>query len=186
MKYLKLFEEFNLDKFLEDPDSQFMKNSDSPEIEEGDWVSSYRGTGQVLRLDGDMARVKLSGSKGAIAIVPMFALKKVDRPSSKDYDTAGELERIHDTVSDYVNAILPDDEDTATINNPKSVVDYVESDLLLDVISLIKTDPDAGSYTEYDNIVTKVALLMDLAMEAEPSLTERATAVLDKFYELSK
>jgi hypothetical protein len=186
MKYLKLFEEFNLDKFLEDPESEFSTNSDSPEVEEGDWVSSYRGTGQVLKLDGDMARVKLTGSKEVIAIVPVFALKKVDRPGAKDYNTAGELERIHGTVSDYVNAILPDDEETATINNPESVVDYVESELLLDVISLMKQDPDAGAYMEYESIVTKVALLMDLAMEAEPSLTERATAVLDKFYELSK
>ena len=186
MKYLKLFENFDLDKFMEDPDAEFAKNADSPEIEEGDWVTSYRGTGQLLRIEGDMARVKLSGSKEVVAIVPVFALKKVQRPDGKEYNTAEEIEKIHNEIADYIDAILPADEEEATLNNPEAAVDYVESELLLDVISLMRQDPDAGSYLEYDNIVTKVALLMDLAMEADPELTERAEGVLDKFYELSK
>ena len=186
MKYLKLFEEFDLDRFMENPEAEFDKNSDSPEIEEGDWVSSYRGEGQVLRLDGEMAKVKLTGSKEVIATVPVFALKKIERPAGKQYNTAEEIDRIHSEISDYVDAILPADEEEATLNNPEAAVDYVESELLLDVISLMKQDPDAGAYPEYDNIVTKVALLMDLAMEADPELTERAEGVLDKFYELSR
>jgi hypothetical protein len=186
MKYLKLFEDFDLDKFMENPDAEFDKNADSPEIEEGDWVSSYRGTGQLLRIDGEMAKVKLTGSKEMVVNVPVFALKKIARPEGKEYNTAEEIDRINNELGDYIDAILPADEENATLNNPEAAVDYIEAELLLDVISLMRQDPDAGSYQEYDNIVTKVALLMDLAMEADPELTERCEAVLDKFYELSK
>ena len=52
MKYIKLFEAFDLDKFLDDPNSQ-MGNPDSPEIEIGDWTKSYRGIGQVYDIEED-------------------------------------------------------------------------------------------------------------------------------------
>lgn len=186
MKYIKLFEDFDLDKFMQDPESH-LGNPDSPEIEEGDWVSSYRGVGQVLKFEGEMARVKLEGSKEVIAIIPVFALKKIQRPDGKEYNTAQELKRISGEVLNYADAILSDDEEEGVhMNNPEAVVDYVESELLLDVISLLKNDPDAGYYEEYSHIVTTVARLLDYAMEADPELSERAEAVLDKFYELSK
>jgi len=52
MKHVKLFEDFDLDRFLQDPDSEFAKNEDNPELEPGDWVESYRGPGQLLSIDG--------------------------------------------------------------------------------------------------------------------------------------
>ena len=51
MKHVKLFEDFDLDKFLQDPDAEFAKNEDSPELEPGDYVDTYRGHGQLLSID---------------------------------------------------------------------------------------------------------------------------------------
>jgi hypothetical protein len=89
------------------------------------------------------------------------------------------------SLDDYIQALAPDDEEER-MNNPASVVDYIESEVLLDLISIIKKDPDAATYNEFDQIVTRVALLVDIAIEADPSLMRRAVAVQDKFYEMSK
>jgi len=184
LKYTKLFEEFDLDKFMENPEEHY-GNSEEGEIEEGDWVTSYRGTGQVLKMDKDFARVELTGSKRHIVMVPVFALKKMKRPETEnDFDTKEKLAEISQSLNQYIETVTPDED--SRLNNPEAVVDWVESELLLDVISLSKRDPDTGSYPEYDSIVTQVALLMDIAMESDPDLSERAEAVLDKFYELSR
>ena len=89
------------------------------------------------------------------------------------------------TLEDYIQALAPDDE-SERINNPESIVDYIESEVLLELISIVRKDPDAATYGEFDQIVTRVALLIDLAIEADSDLMERAVAVQDKFYELSK
>lgn len=185
MKYLKLFEAFDLDKFLDDPDSQ-MGNPDSPEIEIGDWTKSYRGVGQVYDIEDEYYVIQLSGSKRALAKVPKFAVTKVGKPDSEDYGNSIEqMESLIQTLDQYIQALAPEDEGE-TVNNPESVIDYIESEVLLDLISIIKKDPDAASYGEFDQIVTRVALLVDLAIEADPELMERAVAVQDKFYELSR
>ena len=54
------------------------------------------------------------------------------------------------------------------------------------MISLAKTDPDTGSYPEFDQVVTRVALLIDLIIEADPDLMDKAVAIQDKFYEMAK
>ena len=58
MKHIRLYENFDLDAFMKDPDSYF-HNDDSPEIEIGDYVSSYRGVGQVLNMEADFVKVQL-------------------------------------------------------------------------------------------------------------------------------
>ena len=185
MKYIKLFEAFDLDKFLDDPDSQ-MGNPNSPEIEIGDWTKSYRGVGQVYDIEDDYYVIQLSGSKRQLVKVPKFAVTKVGKPDSEDYGNS--IEQMNDliqTLEDYIQALAPDDE-SERINNPESIVDYIESEVLLELISIVRKDPDAATYGEFDQIVTRVALLIDLAIEADSDLMERAVAVQDKFYELSK
>jgi hypothetical protein len=185
MKYIKLFEAFDLDKFLDNPNSQ-MSNPDSPEIEIGDWTKSYRGIGQVYDIEEDYYIIQLTGSKRALVKVPKFAVTKVGRLDSEEYGNA--LDQMNDLIQsldDYIQALAPDDEEVK-MNNPESVVDYIESEVLLDLISIVKKDPDAASYNEFDQIVTRVALLVDIAIEADPSLMRRAVAVQDKFYEMSK
>lgn len=185
MKYIKLFEDFDLDKFLEDPNSQ-MGNPDSPEIEAGDWVKSYRGIGQVLDMDEDFYKVQLTGSKEAIVKVPKFAATKVSRPEKEDYGNT--IDRLNDLVGsldEYIQALAPE-EGEESINNPESVLDYIEQEVLLELISIAKKDPDTGTYGEFDQVVTRVALLIDLIIEADAELMQRAVAIQDKFYEMAK
>jgi hypothetical protein len=185
MKYLKLFEDFDLDKFLDDPDSQ-MGDQDSPEIEPGDWIKSYRGIGQVLDITEDFYRVQLTGSKSAIVNIPKFSATKVGRPEKDEFSkTIDKMNELIQILDEYIQALAPE-EGEETINNPESVLDYIEQDVLLELILLVKTDPDTGSYGEFDQIVTKVALLIDLIIEADPDLLNRAVAVQDKFYEMAK
>ena len=49
MKHLKIYEDFDLDKFLEDPEGNIHDDND-PEIGPGDWITSYRGVGLVLEM----------------------------------------------------------------------------------------------------------------------------------------
>lgn len=185
MKYIKLFEAFDLDKFLEDPDSQ-MGNSASPDIEIGDWTKSYRGIGQVYDIEEDYYIIQLTGSTRALIKVPKFAITKVGKPNSEDYgNSIKQMDELIQTLSEYIQVLAPDEE-TNQINNPESIVDYIEAEVLLELILIIKKDPDAATYGEFDQIVTRVALLIDLAIEAEPNLMKRAVAVQDKFYELAK
>jgi len=185
MKYLKLFEDFDLDKFLDDPNSQ-MGNPDSPEIEPGDWIKSYRGIGQVLDITEDFYRVQLTGSKTAVVNVPKFSATKVERPGKENYgDTLERLKSLIETLDEYIQALAPE-EGEESINNPESVLDYIEQEVLLEMISMAKSDPDTGTYPEFDHVVTRVALLIDLIIEADPDLMERAVAVQDKFFEMAR
>lgn len=184
-KYIKLYEEFDLDQFLANPSANF-GNSAEGEIEEGDWVKSYRGTGMVLKMNDEFAMVALKGSKGNVVKVPVFSLTKITRPEgSEPKDTADRLAAMAQTLGEYV-AVIQGDEESEFVNNPDSVLDYIETEVLLDVINLIKADPDAASYPEYDDIVSKVALLLDLVRHTDPSTDERVHNILEKFYELSQ
>ena len=70
MKYIKIYEDFDLDKFMQDPESEFQKNEDNPEIEPGDYVTSYRGPGQVIDMDADFIKIELLDSSKKIVRVP--------------------------------------------------------------------------------------------------------------------
>lgn len=184
-KYIKLYEEFDLDQFLANPDAHF-GNSAEGEIEEGDWVESYRGIGMLLKKDEEFGTVELDGSQGKVVKVPLFALKKAKRPEHRAaQDTQEKLKELADSMSEYVNALHTDD-DSEFLNNPEAVLDYIESEVLLDIISWTKQDPDTGMYPEFDSVVSSVALLLDLVRNTDPSLDERVHNVLEKFYELSK
>ena len=78
MKHIKIYEDFDLEKFLEDPNSEFHDDS-NPEIEIGDWVTSYRGPGQLLSINNDIARVQLISGSSAIILVPFSALNKITK-----------------------------------------------------------------------------------------------------------
>ena len=142
MKHVKLFEDFDLDRFLQDPDSEFAKNEDNPELEPGDWVESYRGNGQLLSIDGEFARVKLTGSRETIAKVPVFALKKIKKSSvnTEMPDTQGELRQIADQVAQYLNILDGDDDLDSEMSsvNPDAVVNFLQ-DILIDIMGSLPT-----------------------------------------------
>ena len=184
-KYIKLYEEFDLDQFLANPEEHF-GNSTEGEIEEGDWVESYRGIGMLLKKDEEFGTVELDGSQGKVVKVPLFALKKAKRPEQRAArDTQAKLAELATSLSEYVNALHTDDE-SDFLNNPESVLNYIESEVLLDIISWTKQDPDTGLYPEYTTVVSSIALLLDLVRNTDPSLDERVHNVLEKLYEMSR
>ena len=78
MKHVKLFEDFDLDKFMEDPESEFHDDSD-PNIVEGDWVTSYRGPAKFLSLSNGMAKVQLINGPASVVSVPYDALTNINK-----------------------------------------------------------------------------------------------------------
>ena len=75
MKYIKIYEDFDLDKFMQDPEAEFQKNEENPEIEPGDYVTSYRGPGQVIDMDDDFIKIELLISRINEVFVTIRACK---------------------------------------------------------------------------------------------------------------
>ena len=192
MKRIKLFEDFNLDKFLENPDSQFHDDS-NPDIVEGDWVNSYRGPGQFISIAGDMAKVQLISGSMQIVTVPYEALSKITKSealeaSKKLPNTKKELSEILIQIKDYMDISVSEDDrgnDTFT-GNAQNASSYLE-EILVDLIDLKNKDPYVPYYTDYGNIISIVSAICDLILDEteDPALRDRIEFMQDKYYEIS-
>jgi hypothetical protein len=188
MKHVKLFEDFDLDKFLQDPDAEFAKNEDNPELEPGDYVDTYRGHGQLLSIDGEFAKVKFTGSHGTIAKVPVFAIKKIKKSSvnTEMPDTAAEVKQLADQVTNYVNIVEDDDlENEPAQINATAALDFIE-DILLDIISLQKKDPDTTRVKEYSDLMSGISMLAYYAGKDGEEEYERSQRILSEFQRMEE
>lgn len=188
MKHVKLFEDFDLDKFLQDPDAEFAKNEDRPELEPGDWVESYRGKGQLLSIDGDFATVKLTGSAEHIAKIPVFSLKKIKKSSvnTEMPNTEAEVKQLADQVTNYVNIIEDDDLESEPAQiNANSALDFLE-DILLDIISLQKKDPDTTRVSAYSDLMNGVSVLAYYSGKYGEEEYERSQRILSEFQRMQE
>lgn len=208
MKHIKIYEDFDLDKFLEDPNSEFHDDS-NPEIEIGDWVTSYRGPGQLLSIKNDIARVQLISGSSAIILVPFSALNKITKAEaakiSKDLpDTQREIKKMATDMEAIMKASVSDDEETGEeifTGNLEKTVAYLE-DFLVDMIDLKNKDPYSPYYKEYGSFTSQLTsicyLLLDFIgknIESMPNSTEsnslknyrsRIEKIQDKFFEISE
>lgn len=188
MKHVKLFEDFDLDKFLQDPDAEFAKNEDNPELEPGDYVDTYRGHGQLLSIDGEFATVKFTGSNGTIAKVPVFALKKIKKSSvnTEMPDTSAEVKHLADQITNYVNVIEDDDleSEPAQINS-RAALDFLE-DILLDIISLQKKDPDTSRVDAYSDLMNGVSTIAYYAGQSDEESYNRSQQLLHEFQRIGE
>jgi hypothetical protein len=188
MKHVKLFEDFDLDKFLQDPDSEFAKNEDNPELEPGDWVDTYRGHGQLLSIDGEFAKIKFTGSNGTIAKVPVFSLKKIKKSSvnTEMPNTEAEVKQLADQVTNYVNIIEDDDLESEPAQiNANSALDFLE-DILLDIISLQKKDPDTTRVSAYSDLMNGVSVLAYYSGKYGGEEYDRSQRILSEFQRMSE
>ena len=193
MKHIRLFENFDLDSFMKDPESYF-HNDDSPEIEEGDYVSSYRGVGQVLSMDGDFIKVQLIDGPKSIVRVPRELVLKVAKADALQIaqsltNTRRDLEELSEDLQDYLETMVStNDEETKEIitGDLESSVKYLE-DILIEVIGLQKKDSYTTSYPQYSNLVSLIATFAHLILESteEEEIQKRVDVILDKFYEIS-
>lgn len=208
MKHVKLFEDFDLDKFMKDPESEFHDDSD-PNIVEGDWVTSYRGPAKFLSLTNGMAKVQLINGPGSVVSVPYDALTKINKEealkmSRNMIDAKSELERMISEVDQILKASVEEDEETGDeifIGNEERTVSYLE-DFLVDLIDLKNKDTYVPYYTEYGNFLSQLASLCYLLLDhigrgmdssGNPSeisrlknLKNKVEIIQDKFFEISE
>jgi hypothetical protein len=193
MKHIKLYESFDLDAFMKDPDSYFHDDS-SPEIIEGDYINSYRGVGQVLSMDNDFVKIQLIDGPKSIIRVPRELINKIAKADAMQIaksltNTRKELEELSSDLQDYLDTMSStDDEETREIisGDIESSINYLES-ILIDVIGLHKKDSYTTSYPQYSQLVSLIAKFAHLIIESteDPVIQGRVDVILDKFYEIS-
>ena len=184
MKYIKIYEDFDLDKFMQDPEAEFQKNEENPDIEPGDYVTSYRGPGQVIDMDDDFIKIELLDSSKRIVRVPKDLVTKTKKKDvyQDNKSHAEEIAEIGEEVRQYAEIISPDGEDPMNVN-VEAIAGFIE-DTLIDVLSMYKKDKNVTYLPGYDSIVNGIALIADIAETADPSISDRIQAALEKFYEL--
>ena len=210
LKYIKIYEDFDLDKFLEDPDSEFHDDSD-PEIQEGDWVISYRGLGQVLSINGDTAKVQLISGARAIFNVPVGMLTKTTKEEAIERaknlpNTKKELSGMISELDKILSASVSIDDETGEEMFTGSIdksIEYLE-DFLVEIISLRNKDPFCPYYTEYSSFISRVSEICFLILDNIKSQMEftnrkissremselqtkkkKMEAIQDKYFEIS-
>ena len=208
MKHIRIFEDFDLDKFMEDPESQFHDDSD-PNIIEGDWVTSYRGPAKFLSLSNGMAKVQLINGPGSVVSVPYDALTKINKEealkmSRNMINAKEELDRMNSEMDSILKASIGEDEETGEeifIGNDEKTVSYLE-DFLVDLIDLKNKDTYAPYYTEYGKFTSQLASLCYLLLdhigrnidssnnsseiERLKNLKNKVEVIQDKFFEISE
>lgn len=207
MKHVKLFEDFDLDKFMEDPESQFHDDSD-PNIVEGDWVTSYRGPAKFLSVSGDMAKVELINGPRSIVSVPFEFLTKITKEealklSRNKVDAKKELTQMNQEMEAVLKAAISEDDETGDeifSGNLEKTVSYLE-DFLIDLIDLKNKDSYSPYYTEYGTFTSNLANLcylmidrIDIDIQNSGSqsqiaelnnLKRKIETIQDKFFEIS-
>ena len=208
MKHIRIFEDFDLDKFMEDPESQFHDDSD-PNIIEGDWVTSYRGPAKFLSLSNGMAKVQLINGPGSVVSVPYDALTKINKEealkmSRNMINAKEELDRMNFEMDSILKASIGEDEETGEeifIGNDEKTVSYLE-DFLVDLIDLKNKDTYAPYYTEYGKFTSQLASLCYLLLDhigrnidssnnsseigRLKNLKNKVEVIQDKFFEISE
>ena len=184
MKYIKLYEDFDLDKFMKDPEAEFQKNEENPDIEPGDYVTSYRGPGQVIDMDDDFIKIELLDSSKRIVRVPKDLVTKTKKKDvyQDNKSHAEEIAEIGEEVRQYAEIISPDGEDPMNVN-AEAIAGFIE-DTLIDVLRMYKKDKNVTYLPGYDKVVNGIAIIADIAEKADPSISDRIQAALEKFYEL--
>jgi hypothetical protein len=193
MKYLKVYEDFDLDKFLEDPEGNIHDDND-PEIGPGDWITSYRGIGQVLempRSSSGLVKVQLVNSAKSIVQVPLELATKIKKEqaeiaSSRIPQTTKELEGISDDLDLYSESIGAY-EDNPSINDPESATEFLE-EVLIKLIELKQKDPYTIYHKEYSSILMTFGNLVDVIISSteDQSLIRKIKKIDDDFYQLSE
>lgn len=192
-KHIKMFEEFDLERFMASPEEYF-HDDESPTIEEGDYVTSYRGTGQVLKLDPIFAQVQLFDGPKSLVKIPVENLTKIKKEEAVDFmkktvDSRKDLKAILDQVQQYLESVetTSEEEEEKISGNLESTVDYLE-EILVDILSLKRKDPYTTQYQDFYSLISLIASISHLAISQteDRNLLKRITAVLDKFYEISE
>ena len=116
MKHLIIFEDFDLDKFLSDPEDYLRDNDD--EIGIGSYVKSYRGNAQIVGETPEFWIVKMMDSSEKEVKVPKESVTKMDKSDvesvkgtlSPKSNTKKELNNISDSIDDLMEGSVTDED----------------------------------------------------------------------------
>lgn len=193
---------------MKDPESQFHDDTD-PSIVEGDWVTSYRGPGQLLSINNDIARVQLISGSSAIVFVPFSALSKITKAQATQIsndlpNTQKEIKEMSAEMESIIKASVSEDDETGEeifIGNIDKTISYLE-DFLVDMIDLKNKDPYSPYYKEYGAFTSQLTgicyLVLDFIgkrIESTSNQSElsslknsrsRMEKIQDKFFEISE
>ena len=193
MKHIRVYEDFDLDKFLEDPEGN-IHDDDDPKIGPGDFITSYRGIGQVLEIpksSNGLIKVQLVNSSKSIVQVPLELSTKIKKEeaeiaSSRTPQTTKELEEISNDLDSYSEAIGAY-EDDPSINDPESAVNFLE-EVLIKLIELKQKDSYTIYHKEYSSVLITFGNLVDVIMSStdDQNLIRKVKKIDDDFYQLSE
>lgn len=192
LKFIRIYEDFDVEGFMENPEEYF-HNDESSEIEIGDYINSYRGTGQVVKIGPMFMEVRLFDGASSIVKVPKDMAKKITKKEAIEIskslpNTKRELEEMSTGMRNYLSSVVEEDENGNEIikGNLESAVKYLE-DILVDIIFLSNKDGYTSYYPEFANLISGVASLAHTIIESteDQETKSKVDMILDKFYELS-
>jgi hypothetical protein len=192
LKFIRVYEDFDVEGFMENPEEYF-HNDESSEIEIGDYINSYRGTGQVLNIGPMFMEVRLFDGASSIVKVPKDMAKKITKKEAIEIskslpNTKKELEEMSNQMSNYLASVVEEDDEGNEVirGNIEGAVKYLE-DILVDIIFLSNKDGYTSYYPEFANLISGVASLAHTIIESTESTDTKSKVdkILDKFYELS-
>jgi hypothetical protein len=192
LKFIRIYEDFDVEGFMENPEEYF-HNDESSEIEIGDYINSYRGTGQVVKIGPMFMEVRIFDGASSIVKVPKDMAKKITKKEAIEIskslpNTKRELEEMSASMRNYLSSVVEEDEEGNEIikGNLESAVKYLE-DILVDLIFLSNKDGYTSYYPEFANLISGVASLAHTIIESteDQEIKSKVDTILDKFYELS-
>lgn len=193
MKHIKLYEDFDIDKFLENPE-EHIKGEIVDTIKKGDYVKTYRGIGQVIDMDQNFIVINLMGSgEGSRVKVPKNKVERISkddalnsRKSSREADV-NELKKISRDLEEYIQAGIHDDDEGNEIimGGVNRAIEYIE-EVLVDLLNLIRKDPDLIYYPEFVSIGGSVAYLSRVILDNDGNreINQKMDVILSKFQEI--
>lgn len=192
MKHVRLYEEFDVERFMDNPEEYF-HDDESKEIEEGDYVNSYRGSGRVLKIGPVFMEVQLFDGVSSIVKVPKEMAKKITKKEAIEISkalpkTKKELAEMSEQMTGFLESVVEEDEEGNEVikGNLEGAIKYLE-DILVDIIYLSDKDGYTTYYPEFANLVSGVASLAHTIIEStdDPKVKLQVDKILDKFYEIS-
>lgn len=174
MKNLILFENFDLDKFLNNPGEYI--HGDSEEIGVGTYIDSYRGKGQILDetpefwiiepMDSSGSRVKVP--KDLVVKIPADDIGSITSGMSSRENTKNEINNFSDSIEEFMETSVTDEDGEFKYRgNLKTAMDFM-NEIVVDIVSLSKRDPNMKNYKEFDRLVSLIAILADNVLESSP------------------
>jgi len=179
MRHIKIYEDFDLDKFLEDPSREI--HGDDDVIDIGSYVNSYRGPGQVIDLDGNFWVIQPIGSssdrsfripKESAEKMKLEDVQKLVSASSSASNTKAEIDKINSDIEDFMEGSISDEDgEWKYRGNINTAIEFIE-EIVVDLYSLNKRDSNMKFTDSFAKLISNLAILFDNIVEASEDKVE--------------